>query len=84
MKTANYTEFRTNLKSYIDSVVNDCDTIIINRGNSTGVVLISLDEYNSLKETEYIMSSAKVMEEIRQGERDLAEGKGIEVDLDNL
>ena len=28
MRTANYTEFRTNLKSYIDSVVNDCDIII--------------------------------------------------------
>ena len=68
----------------ISCKVVDCDTIIINRGNSTGVVLISLDEYNSLKETEYIMSSAKVMEEIRQGERDLAEGKGIEVDLANL
>ena len=43
-----------------------------------------MDEYNSLKETEYIISSAKVMEEIRQGERDLAEGKGIEMDLANL
>ena len=84
MRTANYTEFRTNLKSYIDSVVNDCDTIIINRGNDTGAVLISLDEYNSLKETEYIMSSAQVMQDIRRGERDLAEGRGIEVDLQNL
>lgn len=35
---------------------------------------------NPLKETEYIMSSSKIMEEIRHGERDLAEGKGIEVD----
>ena len=84
MRTANYTEFRTNLKSYIDSVVNDCDTIIINRGNDTGAVLISLDAYNSLKETEYIMSSQQVMQDIRQGERDLAEGRGIEVDLENL
>lgn len=39
---------------------------------------------NPLKETEYIMSSSKVMEEIRQGEKDLADGKGIEVDMNNL
>ena len=67
MRTANYTDFRANLKGYIDAVINDCDTVIINRGNDTGVVLISLEEYNSLKETEYIMSSPETMEAIRKG-----------------
>ena len=41
-------------------------------------------EYNSLKETEYIMSSPATMEAIRQGEEDIKNGKGIEVDLDEL
>ena len=54
MRTANYTDLRANLKGYIDSVIDDYDTVIINRGNGKGVVMISLDEYNSLKETEYI------------------------------
>ena len=49
MRTANFTDFRANLKSYMDAVINDCDTVIINRGNDTGVLLISLEEYNSLK-----------------------------------
>lgn len=84
MRTANYTDFRANLKSYIDSVINDCDTVVINRGGGTGVVMMSLDEYNSLKETEYIMSSEQTMKEIRQGEEDLKRGKGIEVNLDEL
>ena len=66
MRTANYTDLRTNLKGYIDSVIDDCETVIVNRGNGSGVVLISLDEYNSLKETEYIMSSPQTMEDIRQ------------------
>ena len=47
MRTANYTDLRANLKGYIDAVVDDCDTVIINRGNGKGVVMISLDEYNS-------------------------------------
>ena len=51
MRTANYTDLRANLKGYIDAVVDDCDTVIINRGNGKGVVMISLDEYNSIKET---------------------------------
>lgn len=57
MRTANYTDLRANLKSYIDSVIDDCDTVIINRGNGTGVVMISLDEYNSLKETEMVKAN---------------------------
>lgn len=32
MRTANYTDLRANLKGYIDSVIDDYDTVIINRG----------------------------------------------------
>lgn len=74
MRTANYTDLRANLKGYIDSVIDDCDTVIVNRGNGTGVVMISLDEYNSLKETEYIMSSPATMNAIRKGEEDIKNG----------
>ncbi|MGL4851881.1 MAG: type II toxin-antitoxin system Phd/YefM family antitoxin [Phocaeicola sp.] len=84
MRTANYTDLRTNLKGYIDSVIDDFETVIVNRGNGTGVVMISLDEYNSLKETEYIMSSPQTMNDIRQSEEDIKNGKGIEVNLDEL
>jgi antitoxin YefM len=77
MRTANYTDLRTNLKSYIDAVIDDCDTVVINRGNGKGVVMISLDEYNSLKETEYIMSSPETMEAIRKGEEDIKNGSCI-------
>ena len=84
MKTANYTEFRANLKGYMDAVIDDCDTVIINRGNDTGVVLISLEEYNTLKETEYIMSSPETMEAIRKGDEDIKKGKGIKVNVEDL
>ena len=59
-------------------------TLTLNRGNGAGVVMISLEEYNSLKETEYIMSSEQTMNDIRKGEEDLKAGKGIEVNLDEL
>ena len=84
MRTANYTDFRANLKGYIDSVIEDCDTVIINRGNDTGVVLISLEEYNSLKETEYIMSSPETLEAIRRGDDDIKNSRGTKIDIDDL
>ena len=77
MKTVSYTDLKANLKSYIDAVVDDYDTVIINREKGKGVVMISLDEYNSLKETEYIMSSPETMEAIHKGEEDIKNGNSI-------
>ncbi|MGN1218703.1 MAG: type II toxin-antitoxin system Phd/YefM family antitoxin [Phocaeicola sp.] len=77
MKTVSYTDLRANLKSYIDAVIDDYDTVVINRGNGKEVVMISLDEYNSLKETEYIMSSPETMEAIHKGEEDIKNGNSI-------
>ena len=77
MRTVSYTDLRANLKSYIDAVVDDYDTVIINREKGKGVVMISLDEYNSLKETEHIMSSPETMEAINKGEEDIKNGNSI-------
>mgnify|MGYP004542576351 CR=1 FL=1 len=51
MTVATISEFRANLKRYVDDVINNSGSLLINRGN-TAAVLISLDEYNSIKETE--------------------------------
>ena len=75
MRTANYTELRSNLKGYIDSVINDSEPLIIPRSGSNGVVIIALDEYNAIKETEYIMSSPETMAAIRKGDDELKRGE---------
>jgi antitoxin YefM len=56
METVNYTDFRANLKYWFDKVINDVSDVIIKRKNGKDLVLISLDEYNSLKETTYLLS----------------------------
>ncbi|HJC93798.1 MAG TPA: type II toxin-antitoxin system prevent-host-death family antitoxin [Candidatus Phocaeicola excrementigallinarum] len=84
MRTANYTELRNNLKSYLDGVVNDSEPLLVHRAGNESVVIISLDEYNSIKETEYIMRSPAMMEVIREGEKEMKEGKGRSVDIDEL
>lgn len=47
MLAANYTEFRKDLKDYLDTVEESHETLIIKRGSGKGAVLISLEEYNS-------------------------------------
>ena len=84
MRTANYTELRKNLKEHIDAVIADNAALIVDRGNNTGVVMISLEEYNSIKETEYIMSNPEVLADIQQSLQEISEGKGIEVNLKTL
>jgi len=54
--------FRKETKQYLDKVTNERETLIINRGKDTGVVIISLEEYNFLNATLHEMSSKKNME----------------------
>ncbi len=57
MIAANYSEFRQNLKKYLDDVEDNHETLIIKRKSGSGTVMISLEEYNSLMETLYLLSS---------------------------
>ena len=84
MKTVNFTELRKNLRSYLDGVINNTDTVVISRENGTAAVLISMDEYNAIKETEYIMKSPAMMEAIRNGENEIKQGKGTRISIDEL
>lgn len=83
MKTTSVSDFRTNLKRYLDAVIFDSDSVIINRG-STGAVLISLEEYNSIKGTEAILASDKISRSIRIGLEEISKGEVEEVDIDAL
>jgi antitoxin YefM len=56
MKAINYTDLRLNLKKWLDLVVDDVEELIIKRKDNKDLVLISLEEYNSLKETSYLLS----------------------------
>lgn len=83
MKTTSVSDFRTNMKRYLDAVIYDSESVVINRGN-TGAVLISLDEYNSIKGTQAILASEKMMRSIQSGLEDISKGNVEEVDIDAL
>lgn len=80
METVNYTDFRSNLKYWFDKVVNDVSDIIIKRKGGKDLVLISLDEYNSLKETTYLLTG-KNRDILLNSIKELEAGNGMEKDL---
>ncbi len=57
MITTTISDFRKDIKRYLDRVTKNFETLIINRGKDSGVVVISLEEYNSLTTTQYELSS---------------------------
>ncbi|MEA2027352.1 MAG: type II toxin-antitoxin system prevent-host-death family antitoxin [Campylobacterota bacterium] len=77
MQVFSLTEARNNIKNLFESVFNDHEEIIIHRKGRECVVVISLDEYNALKETNYLLSSAnnrkkllESLEELRSNKRE--------------
>lgn len=80
METVNYTDFRSNLKYWFDKAVNDVSDIIIKRKSGKDLVLISLDEYNSLKETTYLLTG-KNRDILLNSIKELEAGNGMEKDL---
>lgn len=59
MLEVNVSDFRKDIKSYLDRVAKNFETLIINRGKDDSIVVMSLDEYNSLLATNYELSSRK-------------------------
>ena len=75
MITTTYSKFRGNLKSFLDRVTDDIDSVVIHRENGKAVVVISLEEFEAMQETAYLINSSKVAEDIQQGEKALSEGR---------
>lgn len=58
MEAVSYTDLRKNLKKYMDDVYNGHYPLIVTRKNDEHVVMLSLEEYNSLQETQYLLSTS--------------------------
>jgi len=81
MKAANFTEFRTKLKQYLDDVENNNEILIIKRGAGNGAVLISLDEFNSILETVHLLSSKTNADRLYESIHQMKSGKSFEKKL---
>ena len=84
MITTTISDFRKDIKKYIDTVSEDFETLIINRGKDQGVVVISLDEYNSMMATSHEMSSKKNQKRLDTSIDKLKKGNIIKKKLSDL
>lgn len=75
MLITTFSDFRKDIKSYLDKVTQNYETLIINWGKDTGVVVISLEEYNALKSTQHELSSRHNQQRLDESIESLKSGK---------
>jgi antitoxin YefM len=81
MLTTTISDFRKDIKKYINTVSEDFETLIINRGKDQGVVVISLEEYNSMIATSHELSSRKNQKRLDTAIDKINKGKGFQKKL---
>ncbi|MBM7051109.1 MULTISPECIES: type II toxin-antitoxin system Phd/YefM family antitoxin [unclassified Rothia (in: high G+C Gram-positive bacteria)] len=81
MKTMTYSESRARYAEVMTSVVDDCEEIVITRAGHEPVVMLSLREYDSLKETAYLKRSPRNAARVSASIERLRSGMGSEHNL---
>ena len=81
MDAINYSDLRQNLKKYFDYVYHDHETLIVTRKNNENVIILSVDDYNSLNETQYLLSTKNNAEHLDESLDQLRSGKGLKKEL---
>ena len=81
MKTLSYTESRANYAQVLDDVVNNREETIITRAGHEPVVIVSLADYESLRETAYLMRSPANARRLLESIDRLENGGGARHDL---
>jgi antitoxin YefM len=83
MDAISYTAARQNLAKTMDRVCSDHEPIIITRKNEPSVVMISLEDFNALEETAYLLRSPKNAKRLLESIAQLEASGGTEKELDD-
>ena len=82
MNAVTYTYVRNNLAQTLEKVCDDHDPVIVTRQNQNSVVIMSLEDYESLTETAYLLRSPKNAQRLIRAIVDLESGKGQQRQLE--
>ncbi len=74
MRVVSYSDLRKHLEDHLDAVCRDRQALVVTRRNDEHVVVISMDEYRSLAETEYLLSEEANAGHLRDSLREARSG----------
>lgn len=82
MESITYSQARENLAKTITKVCEDHSPLIITKKGKEAVVMISLEDYESMEETTYLLRSPRNARKLLESIAQLEQGKGKTRDLD--
>ncbi len=74
MLAVNYTNLRDNMKTYMDKVTDDYETMIVTRKNNKNVVIISEEAYNNMMENIHVMGNKANYDWLMESKSQLEKG----------
>jgi len=81
MEATTFSDFRKELKSYMDKATDDFEPVTITRKNRQNAVLISEAEYNNMVENQYILSNPSNLAWLQQSLDQAKHGKAVQHEL---
>lgn len=75
MREYSYTQVRQNLSSILNSVCDDSEEVYVTRKNGERMVILAADDYESLKETAYLLSTEANRKELFESLTQAEQGK---------
>lgn len=81
MEITTYSNFRQNLKAFLDKVFDSKSPVFVTRSNGADVVVLSKDEYEGMQETLHLLSSPKNAQRLKDSIDEYQKGGGQEKGL---
>lgn len=81
MEAINYSSARENLAETMERVCDDHEPVIITRQNARAVVMMSLEDFNSIQETAYLLQSPANAKQLRKSMKQAEKGKILRKDI---
>ena len=81
MDVLTYSDTRANLKEVMDRVVDDHSPVVVSRRKARAVVMVSLDDWNAIEETLYLLSTPANAEQLLASIAELDAGRGTRREL---
>jgi antitoxin YefM len=77
MKVVNFSDFRNNLAENLNTVNDDKEIVIVSRTQGKNVVVMDLDEYNSIQETLHLNSTKANRKRLEESIVEMQKGKSL-------
>ncbi|PCI95505.1 MAG: type II toxin-antitoxin system prevent-host-death family antitoxin [Flavobacteriales bacterium] len=84
MEITTYTNFRKNLKSFLDNVFLNHNPLFVTRTNGEDVVVLSQSDYNSMQESLYLLGNPNNAKFLNESIKEVGEGKTVKYSFSEL